>query len=414
MGLLFLIGISIGGGIYTWLKVEEAKGLVQAYQDVVLPNVFVNGTDVSQMSLEEVQFVIESEMSLIRRRSITVKIDEAVHEVQLSQFDPTFEKNSESLAREIVDFNHDLNWLELASQIKQPLAYEFEIKYDVDEGLIYDFAKQLEREVYEPKIESTLNMVSYGSFVIEEGKDGVSLNSEWLANLLKDEIEGGGKDPIVIEMNKTTISREEKTDDLKTVDTLIASYSSLFNPNTLRAINVQLAAKKVDQTVLRSGDTFSYGEAIEPVDYAHGFVNATTFYLGQKVPAVGGGICQVSSTLYNAQLLAGIVATKRQNHSLSVGYVPLGQDATYSEGSIAYEFINTLDYPIYIHAYTEGGVLTVELWSNSDALNGIRYYPKTDISEGGLRADTTLYGYDASGNMVYEQFLHTSRYQPHK
>lgn len=115
--------------------------------------------------------------------------------------------------------------------------------------------------------------------------------------------------------------------------------------------------------------------------------------------------------MYNAQLKAGIVATERQNHSLPVRYVPLGQDATIADNVIDLKFINTHEYPILIFTYANYGSLTVEFWSNSMALNGITYKPKTVIYDGGLKADTTLYGYNAEGEVVYEQFLHTSVYK---
>ena len=81
------------------------------------------------------------------------------------------------------------------------------------------------------------------------------------------------------------------------------------------------------------------------------------------------------------------------------------------EGSIDYKFENTLDSPIYIEAKAKDGVLEISFWSNESALNGVRYEPQTIISSDGLRADTTLYGYDEEGNLVYEKFLHTSYYR---
>ena len=159
------------------------------------------------------------------------------------------------------------------------------------------------------------------------------------------------------------------------------------------------------------GEEFSYYKKVAPIDSAHGYVNATVFLNGKPIPGIGGGICQVSSTLYNAQLKAGIIATERLNHSLPVRYVPLGQDATIADNAIDLKFVNTYEYPILIFTYAKYGSLTVEFWSNSRALNGIIYEPKTVIYNDGLKADTTLYGYNEEGELVYEQFLHTSVYR---
>ena len=115
--------------------------------------------------------------------------------------------------------------------------------------------------------------------------------------------------------------------------------------------------------------------------------------------------------MYNDKLKEGIIANERRNNSWKVSYVQLGKDATMEDNEIDLKFINTLEYPIYIHTYAQYGSLTVEIWSNSEALHGITYRPKTIIYDGGLKADTTLYGYNADGEVVYEQFLHTSVYK---
>ena len=257
-------------------------------------------------------------------------------------------------------------------------------------------------------------MVYYGSFQIEEGSDGQLISGEQLLEQLTEQLKTISKEPIYIEVTPLINPRETDIELLKTIDTKISTYSSTYPAGIPRAKNVELAASKVNKTLLMPNDEFSYAEKVSPVDAAHGYVDATIFLNGKAVPGIGGGICQVSSTLYNTQLEAGIIATERRNHSLSVNYVPLGQDATMADNAIDLKFINTLDYPIYINVMAEYGTLTVEFWSNSEALKGITYKPKTIVSEGGLRADTTLYGYNADGEVVFEQFLHTSKYKPHQ
>ena len=158
------------------------------------------------------------------------------------------------------------------------------------------------------------------------------------------------------------------------------------------------------------GDEFSYTDKVSPVIYSNGYVDATIFVNAQPVNGVGGGICQVSSTLYNTVLLAGIMPTERRNHSLQVGYVPVGLDATMAENAIHFKFVNTLDYPIYINAYTSGGTLTIEFWSNEDALDGVTYKPQVK-QVGQNKYQTYLLGYDTNGSLVYNEYIDTSTYK---
>ena len=407
----FIGGLSYGG--YQYYSYSKAEQLVLAYESVAFPNIFINQIDVAQLTKEEIVDVIESEIEKFQDRQITVTGGEEKFECYLKDFNVKFDQDIESFAKKIVEIGKDLEIMEQAIQIKEPMLYEFEIGYEYDQDLLKEWIQSIEQACYIEAIEPILEMVSYGSFHIEEGKDGQLISGEQLFKQLTLELDVMTKEPISIEVSPLINPRQTDVELLKTIDTKVSAYSSQYPTGIPRAKNVELAASKVNKTVLMPNEEFSYAEKVSPVDTAHGYVSGTIFVNGKSVPGVGGGICQVSSTLYNAQLEAGIIATERRNHSLSVNYVPLGQDATMAENAIDLKFINTLDYPIYINVVAEYGTLVVEFWSNSEALKGITYKPKTIISEGGLRADTTLYGYNAEGEVVYEQFLHTSTYKPH-
>jgi len=168
-------------------------------------------------------------------------------------------------------------------------------------------------------------------------------------------------------------------------------------------------ANKIDDLLLMPGNEFSYEQSVGPVIQANGYTYAPVISDGKLIQGIGGGVCQVSSTLYNTQLKAGILPTERRNHSHPVSYVPRGLDATLASGSIDYKFKNTHEYPIVINTHTEGGKLTIELWSNEHALKGIEY--KAVGYASGKTANSYLYGYDKDGNKVYEKHIDTSVYR---
>ena len=159
------------------------------------------------------------------------------------------------------------------------------------------------------------------------------------------------------------------------------------------------------------GETFSAEKAIGPTTLETGFVPANTYVNGEVVPGIGGGVCQVSSTLYNAMLRSGIIPIERLNHMMKVSYVPIGLDATLADNLIDLKFINEFDYPIVINSYTSGNHLTVEFWSKDGVTEGINYEP-VSIPLSDLSADTYLYGYDSNGNLVVNQYLDRSTYNP--
>lgn len=149
---------------------------------------------------------------------------------------------------------------------------------------------------------------------------------------------------------------------LKEIDTLLGSYTTTYATSTRnRANNVDTAARAIDGTVLLPGETFSFNKIVGPRDPDNGFRTAPVIVDGQLQPGMGGGVCQVSTTLYNAALLANLAIVARSHHSLPVHYVPPGQDATVAYGAIDFKFTNSMATPVLIEAKTGGRRLTMRV-----------------------------------------------------
>lgn len=129
-----------------------------------------------------------------------------------------------------------------------------------------------------------------------------------------------------------------------------------------RVHNVTSAAKAVDGMILKPGDEFNYAEVVERAQDKYGFKEAPVIVSGKLVPGIGGGICQVSSTIYNAVLLTGLEVTERRNHSLPVNYLPKGQDATFAEGYINFRFRNNTGKHLLIRSEVNGKTLTLKFF----------------------------------------------------
>jgi len=133
---------------------------------------------------------------------------------------------------------------------------------------------------------------------------------------------------------------------------LIGSYETKFSLGVkARNSNIELAAKLIDNKIVYPGETFSYNETVGPTTKANGFKKARIFIKGRKSEGYGGGVCQVSSTLYNAVDEAGLDVVERHRHSLPVEYVPKDRDAATSYGGIDFKFENNLERPVRIDSY---------------------------------------------------------------
>lgn len=156
------------------------------------------------------------------------------------------------------------------------------------------------------------------------------------------------------------------------IERKLAEYTTRYPPSALpasgsagRLHNVKSTAASIQDVVLKPGELFDYATFIKQTEKRFGFREAPVILNGKLVPGIGGGICQVSSTLYNAVLRAGLAVVERRNHSLPVSYVPLGLDATFASGHINFKFRNSTEHHLLIRTYADDTKLTVKLFGQA-------------------------------------------------
>ncbi len=255
-----------------------------------------------------------------------------------------------------------------------------------------------------------------------------------LEKLIKDNI--NNTEPYYLELE--VIPPQVKTlNETGLFTELLAEYtSSLAGSSYNRKTNVALAASSVNGTILNPDEVFSYNKTVGDVTAATGYLPATIFTAKGHESGIGGGICQVSSTLYCAALYANLDIVKRRNHTYIVGYVPYGQDATVYEGELDFRFKNNTNEPLKIVSYVSGGNLIVRLLGKKvdpditveiENIIIARTPPETITKEDpeveagtieviekgtiGLTVDTYKNIYK-NGELISREKLHTSTYKP--
>lgn len=163
---------------------------------------------------------------------------------------------------------------------------------------------------------------------------------------------------------------------------LISSFSTRYDAsNTNRSTNLRIAAEKINGTVLLPGEVFSYNKTVGKRTVEEGYKDAKIYADGGVVDGLAGGICQISSTLYNAVLLANLEIVERRNHSFTTSYVAAGRDATVVWGTIDFKFKNSRNYPIKIEASVKNGVAEFKMHGMQEEQEyEINIIPKTTSS----------------------------------
>ncbi|WP_223065926.1 VanW family protein [Paenibacillus caui] len=193
-----------------------------------------------------------------------------------------------------------------------------------------------------------------------------ALSASFRAQMPRSFGSGPANRAVTIEMPLLTASPSVTVQSLKAqgIDRRISILTTGLSGSSGRIHNVEAAARVIDGMLLAPGEVFDYGKVVKEAESRYGFREAPVIVQGTMVPGVGGGICQVSGTLYGAVIRAGLEIVERRNHSRPVSYLPKGQDATFSTGYINFRFKNNTQFYLLISARAEGGRMMVKLFGS--------------------------------------------------
>ena len=234
----------------------------------------------------------------------------------------------------------------------------YNIVYTVDEEKTRAVLTEKSAELNQKAVNASLKREN-GAFIYEDGKQGIVMNIEGSVQSVVSYFnnEWDVKEPEV-ELVAEVEEPEGNKESLSRVKDVLGTYHTDFSSSTAeRVINIKNAVSKIDGTVLYPGEEFSVYEAIAPLDAENGYELAGAYENGTTVQSYGGGVCQVSTTLYNTVLYSELNVTQRSNHSMMVHYVDPSRDAAIAGTYKDLKFQNSTDAPIYIEGYTSGGIV---------------------------------------------------------
>ena len=235
--------------------------------------------------------------------------------------------------------------------INVPLTYDQNLLVQWSENVILQLPKVAADafvEVVEGKPVAHPHVYGYNISL----EDIVANTQESLANNLL------SQPKVMLSLDRPAVYLE----DLPDFSNNISSFSTKVSTNRNRTENVILASQLINGQVVEPGQTFSFIETVGKATAERGFKPATVIFQQQAITGIGGGICQVSSTLYQAVLRAKLPVVERRNHSLPLNYLPIGFDATVSYGNVDFRFSNPFSYPLIITSYMEKDNLWVNIF----------------------------------------------------
>ncbi len=244
----------------------------------------------------------------------------------------------------------------IIEQIKNPVKNFLEIAVintepeDINIDKIYQEVKKDPKDAF----------YTENPFTIHPHEDGIdfAISLEEARNIIAE-----AKDEYEIEIKY--IEPNVKTYQIGTeaFPNLITQFSTRYDAGLVnRTTNLKLSSDKINGTILMPGEEFSYNKVVGERTIAAGYKDAAIYSGGRVVDGLGGGICQISSTLYNAAVQANLEITERSNHQFVTSYLDAGKDATVVYGYIDFRFKNTRNYPIKIESTVSGGIAEVKIY----------------------------------------------------
>lgn len=377
ISIVIILAIIIGSIVAYILSIQKK---VEQWNDKIYPNVYVENVNLSGMTKEKAIEVLEKDVKEpVENKTIKVQAADKSIEIKYSDLSPEY--NIDETVNEAMNYGKDLNLFEKNNLLNGKDKKELNLDFKYDESKLTDYEKKLTEMVNQKAKNATIS-INGGNISVIEGKDGQVIEEDKMVSLVKEAINANPESNTVVEVPVEVTKPKITKEMLSKIDGVIGSFTTSYTSSDAnRSANVEIAAKTVNGTILMPGDTFSYNNTLGERTTAKGYRDGAA-YVGNKVVMVtGGGICQVSTTLYRAVLRAGIMPTERHNHSMTTTYSGPSEDATVSWGSLDYQFKNPYDFPIYIQGYTSNKHVTFNIYGNVQGMDGKTYELQTVVNE---------------------------------
>ncbi|UBR29046.1 VanW family protein [Bacillus sp. SD-4] len=368
-----LIGSAIAGGILLCV------GGVSGYQYVsklnnqldttALPNTTFEGISLDGKNKKDIQAIINQKITELDQKSLTYIFQNDKQTYTWKDLGINYKE------KDIIDKifkEQEGNAMNRYKMRKQAENGELKRNYKLTPQLNTTAYESFMKDKYNETLKNPVNaeLSIEGTTVnISQSQNGERIDKGKLTDLTQQAITSGTSD---ITLPVTLLKPERSTEDIQKmgIKEVIAEYSTpMAGRNGNQSFNVNKSANTLSGVIVAPDETFSFNGRVGVTDAAHGYKSAAVYSQGKVIQSAGGGVCQVSSTLYSAALRADLGIVSRSNHSMPVNYLPLGQDAAVADYGPDLKFKNNTGNHIYIQAFSNGGSITTRIFGTNTGKN---------------------------------------------
>lgn len=353
------------------ILLAKKQGIIDQWASKVYPGVTMMGVDLSGLTKEEARVKIETEvLDKLKSTSIDILVKDKTYNLSYSNLNITL--GVDPILNEAMSVGKNLEFEAKVERISSGVVEDLAVSFTTDEAKIAEFVSTVAKEVNQEAKDATVKKDG-STFTVTAHADGLVLDeAKLIADISSAVADVNGEKTLTAEI---VVSHPKVTSEsLQKINGQLASYTTYYGTSAAgRKYNVGLAASRINGDVIMPGETYSFLGGVGTVSLATGYKEAG-IYVGNKVESgVGGGLCQVSSTLYQAALHSNVGIASRRNHSMAVSYLDPGMDAVVFAPSLDLKLTNNYSSPVYIYAYGAEGKLTVAFYGNTADMGGKTY-----------------------------------------
>lgn len=343
----------------------SGKALAASDDDVILEGVYMGNISLAGMTADEAKASVNAFVEELKLKNVTFgAVGDHYVAVTAGDLGLKWENEQDIDAAAALGKKGNIVKRYKAIQDLKHGNKVYDLELSIDKSVLRTVLEEQCAEYDVPAVNATMERVD-GQFVIEDGQTGEAVNIDQSLEKIYSCLTDGwdyqdASIDLVIDVTEPKGNKEELARLTDVLGTFTTSYST---SGSARCKNVENGCRLINGTLLYPGEEFSTYETIKPFTEANGYYPAGSYLNGKVVDSIGGGICQVSTTLYNAVLLSELEVVERNNHSMIISYVKPSMDAAIAESAGKdFRFVNNLSNPVYIEGHTAGKEITFTIY----------------------------------------------------
>lgn len=376
----------------------------------IYKNIYIENIEMSNTTQKEAIDILNKAYPL---EAINLKYEGKTWIIKPSDINLKYKiKEATDKAIEYTKTNSKLENIKRKSKLILGERHYISLDVEYDNEKLNEIIERISKKIDKEYVDATLTIEDDNTFKKLPSKEGKKVQKEQLQKQIDELIVN--KNIMDINIPVKIIKPKIETSDIQSVNFILGQFSTSFNKNTSRGSNIYTAGKSSGDIILMPQEIYSYNKATGPRVISNGYKYAPVIIGKKYMNGEGGGVCQVSTTIYNAALLSGLEIIEIHNHTYVSHYVSAGRDATVSYGYYDLKFKNAYSHPIYIKNIIKNGIITTKIYGCKDDLQKIYIKTEYEYEKEKIIAKTYRVYLDQNNKKLKEELISTNTYDKNK